>query len=372
MSEFSSQFLTNDIISSIVNQDGSAILPEDVKGKIICFYFSASWCPPCRALTPELAKKYDEIKQAGHQFEIVFVSADEDEESAKAYYAKMPWKMLDYSRRDAEQSLSSAFEIQGIPTLVLLNTDGTLMTTEGRELIMTKPFERIHSYLEDKKAEDVARLKFKASSYFAGKNVHGKDGESIDITTFDGKLIGLYFSAHWCPPCRGFTPKLAAKYLEIVGSGHPFEIIFVSSDRDEASAAEYFNEQPWKMLNFADRETKASLSRLFKVSGIPTLVLVNDEGLVTDNGREAVMGHPFEKWTVFEEEARLEQERLKGLIGGMPESVVCPQHEHPLKKLPQVYRGQYGCDICSGSGAGWVYHCNECGFDAHPLCVVKQ
>ena len=43
-----------------------------------------------------------------------------------------------------------------------------------------------------------------------GKKVQGKEGE---VSTADwvkpGKVVGLYFSAHWCPPCRGFTPKLA-------------------------------------------------------------------------------------------------------------------------------------------------------------------
>ena len=30
---------------------------------------------------------------------------------------------------------------------------------------------------------------------------------------FDGKdIICIYFSAHWCPPCRGFTPILKDFY----------------------------------------------------------------------------------------------------------------------------------------------------------------
>src|SRR6476620_6397892 len=29
------------------------------------------------------------------------------------------------------------------------------------------------------------------------------------------QIYGLYFSAHWCPPCRKFTPQLVAYYNQI-------------------------------------------------------------------------------------------------------------------------------------------------------------
>merc|ERR1711998_237275 len=89
------------------------------------------------------------------------------------------------------------------------------------------------------------------------------------------KVFGLYFSAHWCPPCRGFTPKLAETYNTLKAAGKNFEIVFVSSCKSADQFDEYFKEQPWLAVPFADRETKNALSKTFKVSGIPSLVLID-------------------------------------------------------------------------------------------------
>lgn len=44
-----------------------------------------------------------------------------------------------------------------------------------------------------------------------------------------------------------------------------WEIVFVSSDRDNASFDTYFEEMPWLALPFEEREAKAELNTLFKV-----------------------------------------------------------------------------------------------------------
>ena len=35
---------------------------EALKGKVVCFYFSAHWCPPCRAFSPQFYQVYNTIK----------------------------------------------------------------------------------------------------------------------------------------------------------------------------------------------------------------------------------------------------------------------------------------------------------------------
>lgn len=77
---------------------------------------------------------------------------------------------------------------------------------------------------------------------------------------YDNSIPGLYFSAHWCPPCRGFTPVLAQLYTKLKENNQSIEMIFVSSDRDENSFKEYFNEMPWHALPFSERDLKVSCS----------------------------------------------------------------------------------------------------------------
>merc|ERR1712005_34799 len=98
-----------------------------------------------------------------------------------------------------------------------------------------------------------------------------KSGAETSLATIAAECdaVGIYFSAHWCPPCRGFTPKLAEIYNDMKAAGKKFEIVFASSDRDQTAFDEYYAEMPWLALPYSDRATKDALSKKFKVQGIP-------------------------------------------------------------------------------------------------------
>merc|ERR1712117_711200 len=130
-----------------------------------------------------------------------------------------------------------------------------------------------------------------------GDTLLTSEGEKPTSAALEGATaIGLYFSAHWCPPCRGFTPKLAERYNSLKEAGAKVEVIFCSSDRDENAFKEYFAEMPWLALPFSNRELKGELSSMFGVSGIPSLVICNKDGTkFNSEGRNVVMGEP-ETW----------------------------------------------------------------------------
>ncbi|KHN80082.1 Nucleoredoxin-like protein 2 [Toxocara canis] len=103
-----------------------------------------------------------------------------------------------------------------------------------------------------------------------------------------GKLVALYFSAHWCPPCRQFTPVLKDFYEEL--DGESFEIVFVSFDRTESDLKEYMEEAhgDWYFVPFGNTEIQ-ELAKKFDVSGIPALVVIKANGdVITKNGRADV------------------------------------------------------------------------------------
>jgi len=94
----------------------------------------------------------------------------------------------------------------------------------------------------------------------------------------NSKLVGLYFSGHWCGPCRRFTPLLAEAYshLRETFPVHGLEIVFVSSDRSSAEFKEYYKTMPWKAVAYDElRLRQQEISKRYSVRGIPALIILD-------------------------------------------------------------------------------------------------
>jgi nucleoredoxin len=103
------------------------------------------------------------------------------------------------------------------------------------------------------------------------------------------KFVALYFSAHWCPPCRLFTPKLVEWYKEFKAKHPEFELVFVSGDESKAAMQAYVKEtgMPWALAAFD--KVDAEVFRKYASSGIPYLVLIGEDG-------QALTAKPGNDW----------------------------------------------------------------------------
>ncbi|KAJ9444652.1 putative nucleoredoxin 1 [Diplonema papillatum] len=119
-----------------------------------------------------------------------------------------------------------------------------------------------------------------------------KDGKVVSgEEALKGKrLIGVYCSAHWCPPCRAFTPVLADFYKKYKQVDPNFEIIFCSSDRTEADMLNYFKSAHGDYLCYEfNSPANKAMQKIVSCKGIPTLAIFMPDGtLVTQDGRSRV------------------------------------------------------------------------------------
>jgi len=410
--------------SSLVGQGMEKVsTAESLSGKkAVALYFSAHWCPPCRGFTPQLADWYKKDLSA-KGLEVVFVSSDKDDEAFNEYFGEQPWLALPFEDREKKEALSKQFKVQGIPSLVILDESGAMITKDGRAAVS-----------EDPTGEELPWKPTPLKELLAQAKVLSEEcSKTVEEAMKGKKALALYFSAHWCPPCRGFTPQLAEWYGKHLSS-KGLEVIFVSSDRDEESFKEYFDTMPWLALDFADRKLKNKLSNAFGVSGIPALIILDSElNIITKEGRGAISSDPegnempwFPKPVAnlkagsgdinqiatvlvfcetsdadeqkaieaaltpigqkYKEKAKEAGEdpqfnvmiategsglapRIRSMLGlaGLPPA----PHEHPLEKSDR--ESGWGCDGCGASGQGKErYRCAQgCDFDFCGDCNAK-
>lgn len=270
---------------------GDAVPTESLAGggvKVIACYHSASWCGPCRAFTPVLAEAYTAALRDKGML-AVFVSSDRDEASFDEYSGKMPWPAVPFAAAGVRQRLSRKFKVSGIPALVLVDAaSGRVITDDGRTEVARDPDGERFPWIPPPLRDVLAR----SPTYVAGG---GGGGEVACADVLGVPTVLLYFSASWCPPCRGFTPQLVSTYNKLKEDGKACEIIFVSSDRDADQFGGYAAKMPWVALPFEQRELKQQLSERFGVQGIPALVVydLENDRVINANGRAAVSGDPL-------------------------------------------------------------------------------
>jgi nucleoredoxin len=120
----------------LVKLDGKKLkkfTPESKPTKYYVFYYTASWCPPCQAFTPDLVDFYN--KNKNDNFEIVLITSDSSEDAMEGYAAskKMPWPQLKQSKA-ASFKKKFAHGVRGIPSVIVCDLKGEIVSSNGRNL----------------------------------------------------------------------------------------------------------------------------------------------------------------------------------------------------------------------------------------------
>ncbi|KAJ4961250.1 hypothetical protein NE237_021160 [Protea cynaroides] len=360
----------------LVSNDGTKVPISELEGKTVGLYFSLSAYGPCIEFTPILAEVYEKLKKRGENFEVVLVSLDDDEEKYKEAFQKMPWLSLPFNDKGCNK-LVRYFELRTLPMLVIIGPDGKTLDPNVAEVVenhgvQAYPFtpERLEELAGIEKAKLEAQTLESVLVLGELDFVISKEGTQIPVSQLVGKNILLYFSAEWCPPCRAFMPKLIKAYHEIKAKDDAFEVIFISSDNDQASFDEFFSKMPWLALPFGD-ERKKYLSRIFKISGIPTAIALGPTGkTISKNARELLMVHGADAYPFTEERLKEIEAKIEEIAKDWPKKVNHALHEE--HELVLTRRPMYGCDGCGEEGTAWSFHCDECDFDLHPKCALEE
>ncbi|XP_046735687.1 nucleoredoxin-like [Diprion similis] len=253
----------------------------------------------CDDFTRQLSELYGSVNAAPNatkkRFEVVHVVlwsnvADviDFQESFQGHVAELPWLAVPNDDYERKTRLTRRYRIKaGVPTLILVEgRTGSVVTRGGVERALADP----------------------TGANFPWRPPHPKatlvDGPLLPCGSRDNKepmlheelrhcVKGVYFSAHWCPPCKAFTPQLVDTYQRIRERGHNFEVIFVSSDRSEESYNTYTETMPWLRIPFSQEERRRKLAHALDVQAIPTLVILDQrDNIITLEGRAELLEDP--------------------------------------------------------------------------------
>ena len=115
---------------SLTDIQGKTFKLSSQKGNPVVIFFGTTWCPSCRSEMPLYKTLYDKYASRGLKF--LYININESSERV-AHYTKQntfPYLVL----LDLDGGVANDYSIVGVPTLILLDKEGKIISESHRTL----------------------------------------------------------------------------------------------------------------------------------------------------------------------------------------------------------------------------------------------
>ncbi|MGM0445352.1 MAG: TlpA family protein disulfide reductase [Bacillota bacterium] len=113
---------------TLENLSGKEISLSDFRGQKVFLNFWASWCPPCKEEMPDIQKLYKE----NDDIKVLTVNVQESKDTAFDYMITNNYSFT--TLLDTDGSIGSRYLVRGIPTTVIIDEDGIILSRQSGAL----------------------------------------------------------------------------------------------------------------------------------------------------------------------------------------------------------------------------------------------
>jgi len=107
---------------SLPTADGKTVKLSDLRGRVVVVNFFATWCPPCRAETPDLVAASNEFTPRG----VVFVGVDAKESAQLVNQFAAARDVAYIIALDSDGKVNERYDVRAIPTTYVVDRQGRI------------------------------------------------------------------------------------------------------------------------------------------------------------------------------------------------------------------------------------------------------
>ncbi len=107
---------------------------------------------------------------------------------------------------------------------------------------------------------------------------HMNDGQSLDWTLLEGKVVYLDFWASWCIPCVQSFPFMTQMQRELKEQG--LVVIAVNVDEERKDAEEFLSRYPAGFIVVSDPQQ--ACAQTYAVKAMPSSYVIDRQGKIRD------------------------------------------------------------------------------------------